>query len=208
MASRKSRLRLSAEIPNVSSLEERFLFVNDLTLRQNITRDFQYLIFLIALTAEMDIDDTNIDSSIRRDMIIHTVSIIEALLFYVLRVNLDAQKIESKDVMPADWKYKNLNAFYKIPDSSEEVISAIRYKQHSSLTHQTKLDALNNACLKANIISDPLHKEIDEVRKMRNSIHLAGLKEINHMDKETVDKVFSVAGKIVALVEEKVSVLD
>lgn len=207
MAKAKSKIKLKSDIPNVSFFEERFIFVGDDILRSNLAKDFQYLVFLIALLAEMDIEDTNIGSSIRRDMIVHSVSIIEGLLFYVLKVYIENDQILSKSVMPSEWKYENVNVLYKIIENDKEVISGLRHKKHKDLTPQIRLDSLNEACKKASLIEEVLYNEIDEIRKLRNDIHLAGLTCINVVDKDTVDKVFNIAGKVKTAVQEKINAL-
>lgn len=208
MAKAKSKIKLRSDIPNVSFFEDRFIFVSNETLRLNLAKDFQYLVFLIALLAEMDIEDTNIGSSIRRDMIVHSVSIIEALLFYVLKIYIEKDLILSKSVMPSDWKYENINVLYKIIENDKEVISGLRHKRHKDLTPQIRLDNLNEACKKANLIEESLYNEINEIRKLRNDIHLAGLTCINTVDKDTVDKVFSIAGKVKTAIQEKINALE
>jgi len=89
---------LSSQIPPVETLEERFLFIEDLVLRRHVALTFQYVVFLIAVIDQEEIEDTTVGSTMHKSMIIHTGSIIEGCLHYCLQIYLETGKITESGV--------------------------------------------------------------------------------------------------------------
>lgn len=198
-----NKISLRTKIPTINELEDRFLFITDDILRQNIAVAFQYLIFLIAILDELEADNTTVSSSIHKDMILYTGSIIECLLHYCLKQYIEKDLVKSSEVMPTHEDTKEHKLIFKISDT-EKIISAIEYKKTEHLTTQTNFIVVNRACKRAGILTKALFDDVEKVRELRNKIHLSGLRLVdNAYSKDDSQKVFDVARKITERVELK-----
>jgi len=134
--------------------------------------------------------------SLRKTIIIHTASIVEALLLWKLKEVSKTEKIEMRD----EWKYLDIRILYKINDS-EEVVAGNRKKDKEDIS---RLDFIKITllCKEHKIIrSDDLKIEIDKLRELRNKLHLGGLTEIEkEYRKSDVEFCFSVARRVKKLV--------
>lgn len=81
-------------IPTEGFLSARFIFVDNDVLRSNIVIYFRYIMFLLKLS-----EDKNIDSlaySLNKDIILYTASIIESLLEYTVNREILKGNAEKK----------------------------------------------------------------------------------------------------------------
>lgn len=201
MTTKKDRLKLRNIVPSVEELSERFIFIEDEIIRSNVALSFQYIIFLISLVDELHAEHTSISSSMYKDMIVHTGTIIEACLHYSLRKFIDAGIIKSSEVMPEIKKDVLVKLIYQLDDGQQ--IRLIK-KQVSSekLKVTTTFKVINDATKKADILDPDLYKKIEYVRELRNNIHVSGLSAIDDgYDKKITDKVFDIASEVILRIE-------
>jgi|SRR3989344_3031271 len=176
-----------------------FSFVTDPTLRSNLDRSFAHIIDLLALSESETYKGKGLlVSSLRKTIIIHTASIIEALLFWKLKEEYNVKKIELID----EWKYIDMRIIHQI-SSSEEVIAGKRKKEVKDMN---KLDFLRvtDLCYKYKILKpQSLRSEVDRVRELRNRLHIGGLVSVEkEYTKEDLEFCFNVARKIKNLVQQ------
>lgn len=203
MVKQVNKLSLRKKIPQIEELIDRFSFIDNETLRNNISISFQYIIFLITLLDELDADNTTVSSSMHKDMIVHTGTIIESCLHFCLKKYIDTGKIKSSDVMPTDWATKDHKLIYKISED-EQVCGVIKYKKTEHLTDQTPFVVINRACKKTDILTESLFLKAEKIREMRNKIHISGLKAVeDDYDKNKSQEAFDIARSIIETVETK-----
>ncbi len=203
MEKKRNKINLRKKIPTTAELTDRFLFIEDEILRENVVITFQYLIFLIAILDDLEADNTTISSSIHKDMIVYTGSIIESILHYCLKQYIDNDLIRSHEAMSTKWDMRDHKVLYEI-SNTEKVCGAIKYKKTERLTDQTNFIVINRACKKAGILTNILFDKSEEVRNLRNKIHLSGLRLVdNSYSKDDSQAVFDTAKKVIEKVEER-----
>ena len=197
---------LNITVPLQQDLEKRFEFINDKTLRTNIALTFKYIIFLINLEDEYELPGT-LSYSIYKDIILYTATIIESCIHYCLRQFIIKKKVKESAIFPSDWKYKNCKELYKI-SKHEIVVGAIKNKRNEKFSTNTQFQTLNKASLKASIFNKDLYEKADALRKQRNYIHLAALKEVDDLyEKKDIQEAFEYARAIIEQIEHKLSEL-
>ncbi len=207
MTERANKLSFEAKIPSTTELEGRFSFIEDATLRLNVAISFQYIIFLIALLDELEAENTTISSSIHKDMIVQTATIVESCTHHCLKKYIEAEKVKSSDVMPTDWETKDHKEIYKISED-ERICGAIRYKKTEHLTDRTQSIVVNRAAQKAGILSETLFAKAEKLRELRNKIHLAGLQAVDgSYEKSDSQGAFDIATAVIENIEKKLAQL-
>lgn len=197
---------LANKIPASAELEKRFNFIGNDILRSNIALAFQYVTFLLTLINKGKIQGTII-FSIYKNIILYTACIVESCIHYILREYVEAGVINSSDVMPFEWKYKNVKEICQI-SSGEKAIGGIKYKSYERMQNNIQFQTLNKAAKNAGIFNESLFKKADKVREERNKIHLAGLNKVeDYYCKEDVDNIFNIAKDIIERVESKTQIL-
>ena len=175
-----------------------FPFVDDPVLRSNLDLVFAHIVDLSTLSlSESYKDKTELVSSLRKTIIIHTASIIEALLLWKLKLIYKEKKIELSD----EWKYIDIRTIHRI-SSSEEVIAGKRKKGKKEME---RLDfvRITDLCCQCGLVNvdDELKKSIDKVRVLRNKLHIGSLPVVeNEYTKKDLEFCFSVAKEVKALV--------
>ncbi len=171
-----------------------FPFITNRILQYNLDLSFAHIIDLLTLQESEQYKGEEkklLVGSLRKTIIIHTASIIEALLLWKLRQYCKSEKVEMDD-----WKYFDIRTLYKI-NESEEVIAGNRKKEK---TDMNRLDfiKITSLCIKYKIINtDEFKREIDTVRELRNRLHIGSLEEIEkEYSKKDLEYCFSIAKKV------------
>jgi hypothetical protein len=192
-------------IPTQSRLEERFIFIQDETLRTNIVITFRYIIFLIELEQKNSLPGPII-YSIYKDMIVQTGTVVESCVHYLLKRLIEEGRVKSSEVMGEEWKEEKCSIIEKFEKGKKEVCGIVRHKLSVKLTKHTSFIALNRACLHGKIFSQDVFDKAEKLRESRNKIHLAGLANINNFyTKDEVDRHFEYAQVVLKCIEEKLS---
>lgn len=172
-----------------------FAIIPDAILRSNLDLTFNCIIELLTVSESETYQDKgkqSLVSSLRKTIIIHIASIIEALLLWKFKQVCSTQIIELAD----EWKYPDPKVIYKI-DDSQEIIAGLRKKEKININ---RIDFLRTTrlCRKYGIISsEKLEKDIDKVRELRNRMHIGGLSEIeNEYKKSDLKFCFDVAKRV------------
>ena len=176
-----------------------FSFIDDKVLQSNLVLAFNHVVDLTTLSGSKQYGGSEkrpLLGSLRKTIVIHTASIVEALLLWRLKKECNTNKIELAD----EWKYFNINTLYKI-DESEEIIAGRRKKEKKELD---KLDfvRITDLCIKYKILSlRSIKADIDHVRELRNRLHIGGLAEIEReYSKNDLEFCFSVTRKVIKIV--------
>lgn len=167
----------------------RFPFVSEKVLRSNLNVCFKHVTHLLGLSrTEQEID---LASSLRKTIIIHTASIIEALLLWKLKTIIKKKEVE----LSQEWKYFEIKEIHKI-DEHSQVIAGKRKKETKNID---KLDFIRivDLCLKHKVIDKELKRNLTKVRKLRNKLHLGGLGDVEKVyNQKDLEFVFSTAKKV------------
>lgn len=198
---------ISGKVPPVSEFEARFSFVKDEVLRKHICISFQYVVFLIAVLDKEQAEGTTIASSIHKDILTHTVCVVEACTHYALRRAIDSGTVISSDIMPTEEKQSDKKEVHKVSETVSFYLIK-ETKKAEKLVIGTRLIILNKAAKNAKIFDRDTFDKAEELRDIRNKIHLTGLGEHDHeYSKTTTDKVFLDAKAILDAIEAFLSTL-
>lgn len=86
---------------------------------------FDHIVDVLTVSEAKDYEHKEpLVSSLRKTIVIHTASIIEALLLWKLKQVINKKEVELSN----EWKYINVKILHKI-SSSEEIIGAKRKKE-------------------------------------------------------------------------------
>lgn len=160
---------------------------DDHVLRENIERVFGHIIDLLALSESESYDDLA-KSSFRKTIVIHTASIIEACLLYLLR-----NRSSEKDFINEQWGLKNVKDLHII--SPTHKIVGGDYKKISEKIDPSKMNLGQIGIFLRNkdLISEELFQKIDAVRILRNEQHIGTNSTLKEYSKTDLEFVFSVA---------------
>lgn len=151
-----------------------FAFVDDKVLRRNLDTALEHIVDLLAISESESYKNENLlVSSMRKTVIIHTASIIEALLLWRLK-----QKIKSREVELGDeWRYFDIRVLYTVDVSNEDIIAGKRKREKKELD---RLDFVRiiDFCSKYRIVNETLSTHLHKVRELRNRLHIGGLKQV------------------------------
>lgn len=149
-----------------------FVFIKDPVLKSNLDAIFDHIIELTAILIQHEA--TIIQSNFKKTIIVYTASITEALLLFLLKKKYPKGKMEIKKDC---WTYENVKKICEI--NNQQVVGAMRRKAtETKLCDKLSFDEINRFCLKQNIISKKTFKKVDRMRRLRNGLHIGGLKEI------------------------------
>lgn len=147
-----------------------FSFIKESILRGNIERVYDDVLGLQVLLSKDA--STEVVDCLRKTITIYTASIIEALVLWKIREEITTEKVMLKN----EWKYKDVKVLYAINNDSE-IIGAERNREERAID---KLDF--NAMIRIgkdkDVFSNALLKDLDQVRKLRNEIHIDRLEDI------------------------------
>lgn len=179
--------------------ESQFTFITSDSLRQNIDETFWHIAELISI-----VDDPQYPSEAKsafcKSIIIHTGSVIEALLYALLDARYSDDDIK---IYYATWQLKPYKELYTIDENTK--IVAGTYKLVPSKTTKAKLNLANIAAIlkENNDISADLEKQITRVRTLRNEQHLATQQKLKSYSRKDVTSVFKIAREVKEFVRVK-----
>lgn len=181
--------------------EGRFSFIKDTTLRENIAIYVQYITFLVSLDLEYDIGI--ITYSIYKDIVIHTAHVIESLLHYKLRKLMEEERMDESAVFGFKEKLTGKFVVHECKTEGSIVYAGLIEKKPLKLQDSTKFLYLNRAGKKCGLLTEDLFQSCEEIREMRNNVHLSGLKKVDDQySKRDVSNLFRKTEKIIDRVRD------
>ena len=168
-----------------------FPFISNSVLRVNLDRAFDHILDLLTLL-ESDLykekDKKILASSLRKTIVIHTASIIEALLLWKLKKKVKDDMVELSD----EWKYIDIKIIHRLNEL--EYIIVGKRKKETRQFNQLDFVRIIDLCKKHKIINNNLAKDSHHVRKLRNRLHISGLTAMEKdYTKSDLNFVFNVA---------------
>lgn len=175
----------------------KFGFIQDEILRTNVNIAFEYILNLTTIQEDPHYNTPNVINSLRKTVLIYTVSIIEAILIYILKNKLKFNTIR----IPNEWRYSDPKVLYKI-DEDEQVIGCIR-KSVQKQINKIDLYRIIDISQHKNIISNSLAQDLHRARILRNNLHIGTLSTIDKGNSnEDLEFIFSIAKRVKGLGEQ------
>ncbi len=170
----------------------KFGFIKHKVLQENLDVTFKHILDLIS-----SLDDRKYNklsrSSFRKTIIIHTASIVEALLFYLLK-----ESFSEKDLEKSEWRfeYNKKNELFQVNKNHKIVAGNYKEIRKNIDFKKLNLGQINDLLYEKKIISKTIYKKVDKVRDLRNDQHLSRHKIIKDYSKKDIEFVFSVAKEV------------
>lgn len=184
------------------AFERRFSFIDNETLKKNIAIAFEYIVFLID-AASKESHKPLIRSSLYKDAVVYTGTIVEACLCYVLMEYISKKKTKKAKILNLVWRTESEGTIHKF-NSKKRIRYIIESLKYNDIKKNPDFMEVNRVCRKAKIISEKEFELVEDIRIARNKIHVSGLKEIdNSYSKEKLEAIFDKANKIIRKVEKK-----
>lgn len=170
------------------SEDAHFAFVTDPILQRNLDITFEHLIELFSLSESGKYTET-LKSSFRKTVIIYTASIVEALLLWMLKQRTGEEALAKRQTV-----FKVNKVIYDINPTERIVLGKDEIKIEKCRFEKLNLDQVNDLCKGHGIISEPMFRDVDKVRMLRNRLHISTLTKVEgDYSKSDLEFVFSVA---------------
>ncbi len=181
--------------------KNRFSFVQNKILRENIAIKMQYIVFLVSLEEEYELPGA-VTYSTFKTIIIFTASIIEALINYKLHQLIEKGRIDEKKIMKKEKKLSMIKEFQKISDT-EEICGIKQTTKTKKLSEKIDFHELNRTAKRSGLFTDEVFTKAETIRKTRNRIHPYALKEVDDKySKDEINNIFAMASVIIDRVEK------
>lgn len=185
--------------PQEGEYEYVFSFVKDRSLRSHLGDALEIAAELPAVAKKYP---TSLRSTFYKTSIIHIASIIEAVLHYC------ALQILGDICEHTEWTYRNPKILHEFDEKHDppklQIIAAERVKKPHKLSGYIDFKDLNSLCLRKTIINEDLSGEVEKVRKLRNKIHLFGLKFVDRQySLSQVEQIAKTASKVIIVAKNK-----
>ncbi len=180
----------------------RFGFLASDLLRKNVEETFQHLAHLLTIVKDSNYP-AEAKSAFCKTIIVHTGSIIEALLFALLDERYTDEDIKNHY---AYWQLKK--PFHELHSVSDKhIVVAGQYKLTPGKNGKTKLN-LSQICeflKEKGMMSKDMHKKVEKVRNLRNEQHLATRKKLQSYTIKDVHEAFTTAREVKEFVRSELS---
>lgn len=192
------------DILDLVTLEKRFSFIDNAVLRQNVTVCFQYIIFL-TVAQEKYKGGGSIELSLYRDMVVHTASIIESCLHYAITELIRLDRYDAAH-LEGEWEFREAKDIYTV-SPTEKIVWGKRIKEAKVLKDKPMSKDINSAARRMNLLDDDLHEKAENLREMRNNIHIIGPnKEIVYPSKADITQIYEDSSLILSRIETTLEV--
>jgi hypothetical protein len=174
----RERLSFDRDLVHVNPIKDAWAFVEDDALRYNIAYTLQSVHFNVLLVNRYNVYWTP-EAMIFKDAIVAAASVVEAVLQYDLKLVEDDPRV--KDTLGKDWVFVDYKEIplpgVDLPSGQRAVTGLQRMVEKEQLDRNSKMQVLIRAARKVGIVTDELGAALDELRKLRNRIHIKSLEE-------------------------------
>jgi hypothetical protein len=174
----RERLSFDRSLVQVNAIKDLWAFVEDDGLRFNIAYTLQSVHFSVLLVNRYNVYWTP-EAMILKDAIVAIASAVEAVLQYDLKLVENDPRV--KEVLGREWVFVDYKEIplpgIALPSGQRAVTGLQRAVQKEQLDRNAKMQVLIRASRKVGILTDELGTELDELRKLRNRIHIKSLQE-------------------------------
>jgi hypothetical protein len=192
------------QVPSADALGERFKFIDNELLKDNVVIYFRYIIFLLNTSEDAKID--SLKYTLYKDIIIYTASIVESLLQYTVEREVLLGRLDKK-VMGYNKKSVQIGKVkHDCNEMHDETIEVVQIRKYPKLGSGDRIDFkdITLAAKTGKIINESQYRAAEDLRNKRNTIHLSTLTKSSddYFEKADVDKAFSSAHDIIVAVEK------
>jgi hypothetical protein len=176
--SARTRLSFEAQVIKTRAIKAEWAFIEDIALLHNIAYALQRVHFDILLVNNYNVYFAP-EAMIFKEAIVGAASVAEAVLQYDVKLVEDDPRV--KDVLGKDWVFIDYKEIplpgVTLPDGQRAVTGLQRMVEKEQRDRNSKMQVLIRAARKVGIVDDSLGEELDELRKLRNRIHIKSLDE-------------------------------
>lgn len=197
----KKKFHSSVKFVEIGYLKNnRFSFVSDEILKENIAIKMQYIVFLLSLEEEYGLPGAVI-YSVLKTIIIFTASIVESLIHYKLDKLIKTGRVKEENIMGKEAKYSDCKELFKI-SNSEKICGIRKVMKVKNLSDDANFIDLNESAKRSGLFTNDLFDKSERIRKARNRIHPYGLKEVDDKySKKDINDIFAMASAVIERIE-------
>ena len=131
----------------------------------------------------------------RKTVVIYTASVAEALLLWKIEKEIGSGEVTLLD----EWRQYEIKILHR--DKNFELISAKRSNEKKDI-NKLDFNRMITVCKQKKLLREPLLKDLDKVRKMRNKLHIGGVEEITKKyTQEDVEFVLNTLEKTMRIIQ-------
>lgn len=161
-----------------------------------------YIIFLLSLAGNDSLPEL-IKCQLHKNIIIHSTSILEAIILWKLLNLIETHKITIEQIQPEQKEYAFIQIKSILTTEGKEVVACFKEVKPLKLENDTQFLAVNKAALRCGLFTRELFNEAERLRKLRNKIHLTALEAVDDQYTQSeVEAVFQGVNKITKRVED------
>lgn len=179
----------------MAETDSNFPFVDDAILRANLDLTFNLIVKLVPISVNHEVKKElpeEIVSSVRKQIIINTASIIEALILSILKKHKNPEVFDIKTEA-----FKIDKTIYVTEDGKKIVLGHDSEKIEKCRFDKLNLGNMIDLCHDHGILNAVLLDHIKKVKEMRNRQHLGSLKFVDgDYTHNELEFVFSVAKEV------------
>jgi len=192
-----------------------FEFIKDIKLKEKIKETYDYIKFLLGLEKRWLNKDILI--SLNRDIIIHTTSILEWLLTYLLiriaKIWSEKEiKIINDFVIRKEYKKISWLKDITLYKWEEELYLSVLKETKWKINWKLNIGILLQLVKKLKIFDSDLEKWIEDIQKIRNDLHIQKILDddiyINELTDKKMLELFKFTKKLQFSIVEKLAWLD
>lgn len=199
----KRRRLTGVSYPEVVFLKDnRFEFVKDDLLRENISISMQYVVFLLSLYSEYEVGGPVL-YSMNKTIVLFTASIIESLIYHKVKGLLATKKFRDEDAMEPEDVYVDEKILFEISET-EWICGVHKKKKFKEFKGTIQFAELNRVAKRIGLFDSALFNKAEKIREMRNKIHLNNLKGASDDKFETKDlkEVFGIVKDLIGQIKD------
>jgi len=176
----RERLAFAESLVSLGTIKDEWDFVEDETLRVNIASELQKVHFDILLINRYNVYYSP-EAMTMKHAIIAAASVAEAVLEGALRMIEDDPRVQgiiaTRERVFEEFHELQLREF-EVPDGARVVAGVQREVVRTRLDRNTKMDLLIRAARAAEIVGDDMEKKLQQLRRLRNRVHIKTVEEL------------------------------
>jgi hypothetical protein len=180
--SARERLAFEGELARANTIKDAWAFIWDDALRYNVAYALQGVHFDILLVNHYNVYWAP-EALKFKQALVAVASVVEAVLQYMIQMVEDDPRVQ--EVLGSKWNWLDFNAVplpgIEVPEG-QRAVTGLQQEVQNVLDRNTKMRMLIRCARKAGILDEPLAKELDELRDIRNRIHLKTLTAPEYRD--------------------------
>jgi hypothetical protein len=172
----RQRLSFESRLATANPIKDEWAFIWEDALRYNVAYALQDVHFGVLLVNEYNVYWTP-EAMIFKHAIVQVASVVEAVLQYMVKLIEDDPRVQ--EVLGKEWVWVDSKEIplpgVTLPEGQRAVTGLQRMVVKEQLDRNAKMQVLVRAARKTGIIDEPMAAGLDDLRKLRNRIHIKTL---------------------------------